>query len=104
MDVQDSLLVVSDNDIFDNAGRFQHLSCWLVRHVRVVPNLIDDLIELNDPELADSAIVLVRSIAAKWQDFTDDAVNQRNREVDRRLATEQKALLSAREGDQAVAA
>ena len=28
-------------------GGFQHLSCWLVRHVRVVPNLIDDLIELN---------------------------------------------------------
>ncbi len=61
--------------------------------------------ELNDRELSDGALILVRSIAAKWEEFTEDAIYERNREVDRRhLEAKQKALLTTTKDDQAVAA
>lgn len=47
----------------------------------------DNLIDLNDRELADSAIVLIRSIADKWEEFREDAICKHNR----RLEAEQKA-------------
>jgi hypothetical protein len=53
---------------------------------------LNDLVELNDSELADSALVLIRSIADKWEEFTEDAIYERNFEATRRhLEAEQKA-------------
>lgn len=60
---------------------------------------LNDSVELNDRELADSVLVLVRSIADKWEEFKDDAIWERNREREsdvrrRRLVAEQKAASS----------
>jgi hypothetical protein len=59
---------------------------------------LNDLVELNDRELADDALVMVRSIADKWEEFTEDAIYERNHEANRRhLDAEQKVASTSRE-------
>lgn len=61
-------------------------------------------IDLNDRDLANGALTLIRSIADKWEEFRDDAIQERNRyrdnEVRRlRLEAEQKAASTTTSSD-----
>ncbi len=60
--------------------------------VSLVTSDLNELAELNDRELAESTLVLVRSIAYKWEEFRESAIFHHNYEKDRLLEAEQKAI------------